>query len=94
MTTYIIQIGNTDDKLTQVKWSEFVRRVNDNVNAVAPGKVHFFGGSSNWERWQNCCWVFEPDPRHLVEFLDDLKLLRALYFQDSVAVTVGETTFL
>jgi len=52
--TVVIQIGNSDDKLTQLEWAKFVNDIKHLVNNHAK-EVHFFGGSSNWENWQNTC---------------------------------------
>jgi hypothetical protein len=69
MITYTLQIGNSDDKLTQKEWSEFVEAVNDLVKKFAR-KI--------WDAGYI---------RHKVE------IIRAMYQQDSVAWTVGETAF-
>lgn len=89
MTTAIIQIGNTDNKLTQQEWSEFVHKISILMN---PFKVHFRGGSAPDAPWQNYCWVFETDWRFDVK--ESLKELSHAYKQDSIAYTTGETEFL
>lgn len=42
MKTVTIQIGNSDNRLTQVEWSEYVEKVNNLVRDCAYA-VHFNG---------------------------------------------------
>jgi len=42
MKTITIQIGNSDDKLSQASWSEFVERARQLIS-VHSRVVHFFG---------------------------------------------------
>jgi len=94
MKTVTIQIGNTDDKLTQRRWSEFIVRMDHLVHNVS-SKVHFHGGSAFDSTWQNVAWVFEMGT-NLAEtgaFTGAIEELRKRFNQDSVAVTIGETQF-
>jgi hypothetical protein len=94
MKTVTIQIGNSDDKLTQREWSEFVIEVNELVDANA-ANVHFFGAPSGWLVWQNVAWVIQFDDAVVQEaFQKKLIEIRKKYKQDSVAWTEGETLFL
>ena len=93
MKTVCIQIGNSDDKLSQKRWAAYVRSVDD-ITAEHECERHFFGGSLNWQPWQNACWVVAVDNNNLVEFLARLAATGTKYNQDSVAVTVGETQFI
>ncbi len=89
--TVTIQIGNSDDKLSQAEWSEFVAQVRAAIMDQCNG-VHFAGGSSNWERWQNFTWVIEiTEVKRLQQML---RGLREHFRQDSVAWTEGKTHFL
>ena len=94
MKTVTIQIGNSDDKLTQLQWSNFVDAV-DSAIAAFKGQPHFSGGSDNAKPWQNYCWVFllEDDPLITESFQRQLADVRAKYQQDSVAWTEGKTLF-
>lgn len=95
--TITIQAGNTDNKLTQQEWYSYVYEMNNLIRAGAACVIdgmHFFGGSSNWEPWQNVCWVVEFDPRFMQEILGDIKRIRQKYKQESVAVTTGNTEFI
>jgi hypothetical protein len=93
MSTITIQVGNTDNKLTQQEWSEFVKSVDVQMGQHP---VHFRGGSSPDAPWQNYCWVigvtakfFRPE-----DFRNILRHLAKKYKQDSIAYTTGETEFL
>jgi len=92
MRTATIQIGNTDDKLTQVEWSDFCEEVRLLIGFYAL-KIHFQGGS-DWDTpWQNACWVCEIDGGPTEQLENLLMNCREKYQQDSVAVTYGETVF-
>ena len=92
MKTITIQIGNSDNKLTQEKWSMFVEQVGMLINRDA-NTVHFFGGSSTWAKWQNVCWVFECKEEKIALLKENLAYCRGLFAQDSVAYCEGETEF-
>ena len=94
MKTVTIQIGNSDDKLTQLQWSNFVDKIDASI-AAFKGQPHFSGGSDNAKPWQNYCWVFllEDDPLITESFHRLLSVIRAKYQQDSVAWTEGKTLF-
>lgn len=89
--TVTIQIGNSDDKLTQKEWSCFVRDVRAHIQENC--ETHFDGGSRGDARWQNHCWVVAVP----VDLIAALKVIlfgiRRNYGQESVAFTVGETFF-
>lgn len=92
MKTITIQIGNSDDKLTQMEWAKFVACCEDAIEART-SQVHFAGGSSNWCAWQNFAWVIMLDPERAAELRCDLEEIRKIYRQESVAWTEGETQF-
>ena len=56
--TVVVQIGNSDDKLTQKNWSFFVADVRTAVASVAT-RIHFSSGSPSAQSWQNYCIVAE-----------------------------------
>ncbi len=93
MKTIIIQIGNSDDKLSQARWSEFCRRVQAAVNVFAQ-QIHFAGGSDYHMPWQNACWVLQIGEAQAMALRDDLTVLRGEFEQDSIAWTEGETAFI
>lgn len=93
MKTITIQIGNSDNKLSQAKWAHYVQSVKLIVANFAQ-EIHFFGGSSAWDSWQNVAWVIVPLNDDLQEFKEALITMRQNYYQESMAFAVGETIFL
>lgn len=93
MMTIAIQIGNSDDKLSQGEWSNYVGQVHDKIREYAR-EIHFFGGSPNWYAWQNACFVFEIDEVSYISFCSELKFVREFFEQDSIAVIKGGTVFI
>lgn len=94
MKTYVIQIGNSDNKLTQNRWAHFVAGVDLAICSHCT-QVHFKGGS-DWDApWQNACWVCVPISDEAASLLrSDLALEAARNNQESIALTVGETEFI
>lgn len=94
--TVTIQIGNSDNKLTQEEWALFVATVQDVVTSkvkYAGATVHFFGTSAGHERWQNAAWVVEVAEEGEPSLKKSVAVAGKLFLQDSVAWTVGRTEF-
>jgi hypothetical protein len=89
--TVTIQIGNSDDKLTQQEWSGFVSDMR--INVTSYGEVHFDGGNDNDARWQNYCWVVNVPCEQLENFKTEVAFFGRAHRQTSIAFTVGETFF-
>ncbi len=90
--TVVIQIGNSDDKLTQKEWSEFC------VDLYQCGidfckQIHFFGASDAKSEWQNACLVAEIAENQIENLKLKLGQLAARNIQNSIAMTLGETEF-
>lgn len=93
MSYIVISIGNTDNKLTQQEWHDFVHYVNDTLDTYS--KIHFFGGASNWERWQNVAWICEiSESIDYILLSDKLKDIKKFYKQDSIFVQMGDGIFI
>ena len=92
MKTVTLQIGNSDDKLTQKEWSRFTQEVGSAVSQFA-AQIHFSGSSGTCAPWQNAAWVFAIEPLNDTELKAVVTYLRAEYRQDSAAWTEGETLF-
>jgi len=93
MKTVVVQIGNSDNKLTQGDWANFAASMNLVVRSNVY-RVHFCGGS-DWDApWQNACWVCEILGNQVNELQEAITNCRKSYSQDSVAVVVGDTTFI
>lgn len=86
-----VSIGNTDNRLTQDEWSKFVG--DTNILILNYGKIHFFGGAPNWERWQNVAWLFEIEPAFISNFMSQLSELRKQYKQDSAFFMIADGMF-
>lgn len=93
MLTVCIQIGNSDDKLPQKKWSEFMALIHHKIKRYAH-ELHFTGHSHPAEKWQNWCCVFTIDERKANDLAQELKHCRAVFDQESLAWLEGETVFL
>ena len=90
--TVCVQIGNSDDKLTQAQWATYCLAVSNLCDDH--GTVHFAGGPPTQAQWQNFCVVVEV-PWDKTELLASrLEELRGQYNQDSVAWLSGETFFI
>lgn len=90
--TIVIQIGNSDDKLSQGQWAEYVTGLRLVVVSFAP-TIHFSGGSPCDARWQNFCIVGEIAVQNLPAFDAELRELAKSFDQESIAVIIGETAF-
>ena len=93
MKTVTLQIGNTDDKLTQKEWSDFVNAIRCLFEEIPEEstQIHFFGASQNFEEWQNVAWVFTTNQADYIKMI--VARIRKTYRQDSAAWTEGETIF-
>lgn len=94
MSVYV-SIGNSDDKLSQRRWVEFIEDVSiilDDHSRVIHGAWY----SEPKSFFQNACWCFEPKILiAAVDMRDRLRLLAAKYGQDSIAwAECPETDFL
>ena len=90
--TMTIQFGNSDDKLTQAQWADYVRAVRNAVS-LHGDQIYFLGYPPGCEPWQNCCIVclvsLERD-----KLIEHLTTIRKHFRQDSIAITEGVTNFL
>jgi hypothetical protein len=100
-----ISIGNSDDKLTQRRWADFVAEVGSVI--ARAGQIHGSWYSASDAPWQNACWCVEiaeattpPAAGYFPMFLrtslkNELRGLAQIYAQDSIAwAEVKETEFL
>ena len=91
LITAVIQIGNSDDKLSQFEWSEFCA----DLGHIADGseEIHYMGGSPSNAPWQNACWVISISTAALPDLRANLAGMAKDYGQESIALTVGDTEF-
>ena len=100
MKTITVQIGNSDDKLSQSEWSQFTSKIMYEIEINA-SEIHFSGSSDPLAAWQNAAFVFCIRDYGFMGndrfFIDNLKSVLSkiakLYRQDSIAWTEGETEF-
>lgn len=93
MDTAVISIGNSDDKLTQAKWSAYVSDVSWIISRYAL-HPHFSGLSVGSSPWQNACWIVGlPPDFDINQFKFELRRIAQKYGQDSIALLVGNTEF-
>lgn len=94
MPSAYLAIGNSDDKLTQREWSEFIKEVDDRVSSMAT-EVHGRWFSAPDDPWQNACWSlhFKSDER-LLDAARTIVEIRRTYKQESAAWTVAEPVFI
>lgn len=93
MATVVVQIGNSDNKLSQAEWSKFVSYMRDAIGKHSE-HVHFDGGSRHDAPWQNACFVSEVPGEKLELLMADMRRHRETFWQESVAVIIGETAFI
>lgn len=94
--TVTIQIGNSDNKLTQAEWSDFVKLVGDYLARYVEDRaaeIHFFASSAGHAPWQNAAWVVAITAEHEAALRADIGIARRKFRQDSAAWTTGETSF-
>lgn len=84
MKTIIVQIGNTDNKLSQQDWAKFCNEIHLGIMSLS-GEIHFSAPSVGWADWQNSAWIFSVED-HIVEFIKlSFISIRKKYLQDSLA---------
>ena len=88
-----VSIGNSDDKLTQAEWSNYVIEMLARV--VSIGRTHGDWYSPPFTRYQNACWCIEfNSAADIAEAREVATEIRQKYRQDSVAWAVATTEFL
>lgn len=90
--TAVVQIGNSDDRLTQHRWAQFIERI-DAAIGLWRHNTHFHGYPPGNAPWQNACWVFAINPDGVAPLRDDLARYARDFGQESIALTLGETVF-
>lgn len=91
--TVSVQIGNSDNKLTQAVWSHYCAAIREVMRESS--RVIFFNGGSDWDApWQNACWVASIDAEKMQELMQQLRQVRESFRQDSVAMVCGPTHFI
>lgn len=89
--TAVITIGNSDDKLSQRRWSNFWHEVDSALRTWAK-EVHGSFVSESNSPWQNASWVVDLDEEQTAELVSALGVMARDFEQDSIALTLGRTT--
>lgn len=88
-----ISISNSDDKLSQLEWSQFVARIRDEVKH-STGHVHGEWLTPPDSRWQGACWWVALVDDRADAFKAKLRRAAADSHQDSIAWLSGESEML
>ncbi len=91
--TAVVSIGNSDDKLSQSRWSKFQAATHEAVTRVCD-RIHARTHSLPDQPWQNAVWVIEMDGSQTYWLIQDLERLCRVYEQDSIALTLGNTALI
>jgi len=91
-----VSVGNSDDKLTQREWANFLGSMWQLVHTDVEIKIHGEWFSSPTSAFQNACWCLElPDDYSVRRIRAALQRLASTYRQDSIAwAEVPSTEFL
>ena len=92
MNVYI-SIGNSDNRLTQQEWVDYVAIVQRTILPAAD-RVHGNWRSLPDEPFQNACWLIEIKPRTARSTKRDLAEIAHRYRQTSIAWATGRTQFI
>lgn len=89
-----VSIGNSDDKLPQAEWSEYVTEFCRTVRNYAD-EIHGEWYSAADSAYQNACMAIVVIPDDVNELRDKLYMLREEFEQNSIAWAVApETEFI
>lgn len=91
--TVTVLIGNSDGKLTQIEWSNFVRGMSNLIRESA-SEVFFFAPSPGDAEWQNAAFVFSVAEGNILSLKESIEILRKSFRQDTVALITGKTEFI
>lgn len=93
ITAYIC-IGNSDDKLSQKEWSDFIYGMQSAIkNLARHQRGEWF--SSPESEYQNACWCIELREVMIQPFYERLYMLAKKHRQKSIAFArVEETEFI
>ena len=91
MTVYV-SIGNSDDKLTQPQWHDFVASVDSVLRSLAFHRHGMWFSASDSE-YQNACWCIEIRPDRAAQAKERLADIAADYLQESIAWAEAVTEF-
>lgn len=87
-----ISIGNSDDKLPQAEWCDFISDVDVAIRDWVDLR-HGCWHSMPTSPWQNACWCVDIEEEEREAFLKkELSQIARTYGQDSIAWAEAPTT--
>lgn len=90
----VVSIGNTDSKLSQLQWANFVADVESEVQRQCE-RIHGRWFSTPVGPYQNAAWCFDLyRPGSSIDLKNALSELARRYDQDSIAWLAGTTEFI
>lgn len=89
--TVYVAIGNSDNKLTQAEWAEFVKDTRAALDHYGERTYGVWFSAADVP-WQNACICKEVSQREVLKLRAALREIRKHYRQDSVAFVVIDTT--
>jgi hypothetical protein len=92
VSSYVICIGNSDDKLNQQDWAAYQYHFRDLVSAAAK-QIHGQWYSEPTSPWQNAAICAEIDDVDMDIFRKELSRLVRMYAQESIALMKTTTEF-
>jgi hypothetical protein len=90
-TTVYASIGNSDDKLTQERWSAYLRTFLAAIRGAAE-RIHGEWHSAPTSAYQNACVCFEVHPAEVADLRALFADLAHRFGQDSIAWAAVERT--
>lgn len=91
--TAYISIGNSDDKLTQSGWADFVSDVRTTLlDLKADCHGEWFSLPSS--PWQNACWCVEIPVTQMAALRHQVARLARTYRQNSIAYAASRVEFI
>lgn len=91
--TVYISIGNSDDKLTQEQWRDFIWTTGFNVTSYAT-TVHGIWYSAPVSEYQNACWCIEIEEEHKPLLKKRFANMKASFQQEWIAWAEATTEFI
>ena len=94
MIDVVVIIGNSDDKLSQSEWCDFIADVRESINRDE-GIVEFAGGSAAEKPFQNYCFCATFKSYDRIDLLKrELRHVRKRWRQDSIALVMNTPEFI
>lgn len=92
--TIVVQIGNSDNKLTQKQWSDYYEQI-ERVVDIFSKEVFFKGCSNSNSEYQNAAFIFSiEENENDYDLMKMLVIIKNMFNQDSIAYQIGETDFI